>query len=107
MSWGTKGLDANEQLATAREWERRKYIFVLQYVTINIIVAYVIICLSDYDYPRNVIIFTSTCLVAFLLAFRLIGAFIYLVKYSFKKLFCHKLPNGYAKKNLQNGENIL
>lgn len=41
--------------------------------------------LSTFDTPRNVIILVSTCLVAFLLGFRLIFAAMYLIKYYAKR----------------------
>jgi hypothetical protein len=51
----------------------------------NIVASYILIKLSSYDYPRNVIILGTTCLVAFLLGFRLIFAAIYLLKYYIKR----------------------
>ena len=53
----------------------------LQYVTSNVLLSYLLIKLTSFDYPRNLIILTSTILVAFLLGFRLVFAVIYLVKY--------------------------
>ena len=56
---------------------------------------------------RNIVILVTTCLVAFLLLFRLIAAGYYLFTYFVVKLFCKKLPDGYANKNLSNGRRIL
>lgn len=55
--------------------------FVLQYISSNVVVSYILIKLSSFDYPRNVIILASTCLVAFLLGFKVIFSGLYLVKY--------------------------
>lgn len=57
----------------------------LQYISTNVIFSYAIIKLSSFDYPKNIIILASTCLVAFLLGFRLIFAAIYLIKYYAKR----------------------
>ena len=107
LSWGTKGLDNDGEGGIAREWEKRKYIFVLQYVTTNVVFSYIIITISDYDILRNVVILVTTCLVAFLLAFRLLAAGFYLITYYLVKLCCKKLPEGYANRNLSNGRRIL
>lgn len=107
LSWGTKGLDIEGEGGVAHEWERRKYIFVLQFVSTNVVFAYIIISICDYDFPRNTIILTTTCLVAFLLLVRLVGAIIYLLQYYFVKWFCKQLPKGYANNNLTNGNRIL
>ena len=85
LSWGTKGLDNDTGDGIEREWERRKYVFVLQYITCNVVASYILIKLSTFDYPRNIIILASTILVAFLLGVRLIFAILYLIKYNVKK----------------------
>ena len=94
LSWGTKGLDmeANEELS--RDWERRKYVFILQYIATNGILAYVLIALSRWDYPRNIIILATAILVVFLLAFRISFAFFWIVKYYCMRA-CQKLPSYY------------
>ena len=107
LSWGTKGLDQTGESAIAREWERRKYVFVLQYVTMNVVFSYTVITLSDYDILRNSVILATTCLVAFLLLVRLIAGAWYLLTYYLVKWFCKKLPEGYANRNLTNGRRIL
>ena len=81
LSWGTKGLDMSETDSIEREWERRKFIFVLQFVSSNVALSYVLVKLSEFDYFRNVLILASTCLVAFLLLFRLIFALVWTVRY--------------------------
>lgn len=107
LSWGTKGLDADGFNAVAKEWERRKYIFVLQYITTNVIVSYVCVKLSEYVIPRNYIILITTCLVAFLLLFRLIPAAIYLLRYNIKKICGRKFSPEYINNNIENGTRIL
>lgn len=79
----------------------------LQYASTNILIAYIIISLADYDYPRNIIIFATTCLVAFLLAFRLLGAGYYLLKYGLLTLCCKGLPKEVTERNRKNGEIVL
>ena len=107
LSWGTKGLDNTGEGGIAREWERRKYVFVLQYVSINVIFSYVIITISDYDIMRNSVILVTTCLVAFLLLARITAGGWYIIKYYFTKWCCKKLPEGYASRNLTNGRRIF
>jgi chitin synthase len=46
LSWGTKGLDMAETDSIEREWEKRKYIFVLQFVSSNVSLSYVLVKLS-------------------------------------------------------------
>lgn len=107
LSWGTKGLDSDGSSAVAREWERRKYIFVLQFITTNVLCSYILVRLGDFDYPRNVSILAITVLVAFLLLFRLIPAMIYLIKYNLVKLCGRKFSSQYINHNLDNGNRIL
>lgn len=106
LSWGTKGLDSDSN-SVAKEWERLKYIFVLQYLTTNVIVSYICIKASEMDLPRNVLILISACLVAFMLIFRLVPAGIYLIKYNCKKAFGRKFSAEYRNNNLENGKRIL
>lgn len=81
LSWGTKGLDSEKRSEMMSEWEKRKFIFVLQYVGTNVVLSYLLIQLSRFDFTKNVIILASSALVVFLLSFRLIFAFLYLIKY--------------------------
>jgi len=90
LSWGTKGLDLESSALMSREWERRKFIFVLQYAGTNVVLSYIIIRMSKYDLTKNIIILTSSALVVFLLAFRLIFALIYIIRYYIQKS-CKKL----------------
>lgn len=106
LSWGTKGLDADTN-SVAKEWERRKYIFVLQYITANVVVAYVCIKAAEMDVPRNAIILVFACLVVFMLIFRLVPAAIYLLKYNLRKLCGRKFSSEYRNNNLENGKRIL
>lgn len=85
LSWGTKGLDNDEAGGIEREWEKRKYVFMLQFISTNLIFSYILMKLTTYDYPKNVIILISTCLVVFLLGFRLLFAIFYLIKYNCKR----------------------
>lgn len=80
--------------------------FVLQYITSNVVVSYILIKLSTFDYPRNLIILASTCLVAFMLGFRLIFAAIYLLKYYATRPWKIFTPN-YINENRANGNRIL
>jgi len=50
-----------------------------------VVASYVLVKLSTFDYPRNIIILASTVLVAFLLGVRLIFALLYLIKYNVKR----------------------
>jgi hypothetical protein len=79
---------------------------VLQYVSTNVVLSYVIIRLTAYDYPRNIVILISTCLVAFLLGFRLIFAAIYLVKYYAKRPW-KVFSSNYVNENRANGNRIF
>lgn len=42
LSWGTKGLDSDDS-GIHRDWEKKKYIFVLQFISINVAVSYVLV----------------------------------------------------------------
>ena len=81
-----------EEKRLAKMWERRKYIFVLQYVSCNIILSYLIIKISDYPIVRNYVILITMCLVVFLLIFRLIPAGLYLLSYNLGKMCGAKIP---------------
>ena len=102
LSWGTKGLDND----VGDGVQRRKFIFILQYISTNSIFSYILIKLTFFDYPRNIIILSSTCLVAFLLGFRLIFAAIYLVKYYAKRPW-KVFTSSYINENRANGSRIL
>ena len=95
LSWGTKGLDKDSQMEMENEWQRRKYIFVLQYVSTNVLLSYVIVTLSKYDLTRNILILVSSALVVFLLAFRLFFALFYILKYYLTRR-CHKFKDDWV-----------
>jgi chitin synthase len=42
LSWGTKGLD-NDDSGFHRDWEKKKYVFVLQFISINVAVSYALV----------------------------------------------------------------
>lgn len=107
LSWGTKGLDSEGVNMVAREWERRKFVFVLQYISINVVLSFILIKASELDVARNGVILASTCLVAFLLLFRLIPAAIYLIKYYLMRICNSKFSTQFIKNNLNNGNRIL
>lgn len=107
LSWGTKGLDADGGNPVAREWERRKYIFVLQYITTNVILSFICVKASEMDLTRNILILVTTVLVVLMLLFRLIPALIYLLKYRCQRWFGPKLSPEFIKQNLINGSRIL
>ena len=90
-----------------KEWEKRKYIFVLQYITCNILLSYIVIKISDYPLVRNYVILISMCLVVFLLIFRLVPALLYLIFYKLKRICGKKINEQEINKNLRNGERIL
>ena len=46
LSWGTKGLDQDARAELTNDWERRKYIFVMQYIATNVVFSYVLIRLT-------------------------------------------------------------
>jgi len=50
-------------------------------VSANAVLSYILIRASQFDYVKNMLILSMTIMVAFLLFFRLIFAFLYLVKY--------------------------
>lgn len=81
LSWGTKGLDADQKNSMMVQWEKRKFIFVLQYLGTNVVLSYILIQLTKFDLTRNIIILASSALVVFLLSFRLIFAAFYMLKY--------------------------
>ena len=101
LSWGTKGLDSDGP-EEHRDWEKKKYIFVLQFISLNAVISYALVRATEYDIARNILILASTILVAFLLFFRLIFAFFYLLKYYAVKPF-KKFTDSYRDENLMNG----
>ncbi len=62
--------------------------------------------MCSFDYPKNVLILTTTCLVAFLLGFRLIFAGIYLMKYYAQRPW-KVFSSNYINENRANGQRIL
>lgn len=62
--------------------------------------------LCSFDYPKNVLILATTCLVAFLLGFRLIFAAIYLMKYYGQRPW-KVFSSNYINENRANGQRIL
>ena len=68
--------------------------------------SYILVKLATFDYPRNVIILVSTCLVAFLLGVRLIFAVLYLIKYNVKRPW-RVFSANYINENRANGNRIL
>jgi hypothetical protein len=105
LSWGTKGLDSDQKNDTMGDWEKRKFVFVLQYVGSNVIISYILIQLTKFDFTRNIIILASSALVVFLLAFRLIFAAFYLLKYYLVRS-CQKLPTEYVNENRTHGYRV-
>ena len=63
--------------------------------------------MSEIDLLRNILILITTCLVAFLLMFRLLPAAYYLLKYNIRKLCGRKFSSEYINGNLANGTRIL
>jgi hypothetical protein len=61
--------------------------------------------MSKYDLTKNIIILTTTALGVFLLAFRLIFAMIYLIKYNIVKR-CQKISIEKINENRKNGYKI-
>ena len=107
LSWGTKGLDSDGGSSVGREWERRKYVFVLQFISTNVVIAYICVKVSDIDISRNVLILVTTVLVVFMLLFRLIPAIIYLIKFYCNKWFGKKFKPEFIAQNKKNGYRIL
>lgn len=79
----------------------------LQYITCNVVVAYICVKVSEMDMPRNVLILATTCLVAFMLMFRLLPAAGYLLKCGVRKLCRRGFGREYVQANLDNGRRIL
>ena len=90
-----------------KDWERRKYVFVLQYIFSNVLIAYIVVVASEYPDARNYIIMISTSLVVFLLLFRLIPAFLYLIIYKCKRVCGKRISKKKINENRTNGERIL
>ena len=90
-----------------KAWERRKFVFVLQYISCNILLSYFVITISDYPVVRNYVIWISMCLVAFLLIFRLVPSVLYLLIYKCRRWFGKKITSRDAIENRRNGEMIL
>lgn len=80
--------------------------FVSKFVVINVIVAFAVCSILDLPKVRSYIVLILTCLIVFLLAFRLIFACIYLVKYQFKRCFL-KFTSEEIGANIQNGKHVL
>ena len=79
--------------------------FILQYIATNAVLSYVIIALSRWDYPRNIIILASAILFVFLLAFRIFFALFYIIRY-YSSRACQKLPSFYLEENKANGYRV-
>ena len=77
----------------------------LQYVGTNVLLSYILIQLTKFDLTRNIIILATSALVVFLLAFRLIFAAIYLIKYYLVRA-CQKLPTHYVNENRTHGYRV-
>ena len=77
----------------------------LQYLCTNVVLAYALIQLTKFDFTRNLIILASSALVVFLLAFRLIFAAIYLIKYYIVRA-CKTLPPEYVNENRNHGYKV-
>lgn len=105
LSWGTKGLDSEKRSEMMAEWERRKFVFVLQYVGSNVLLSYLLVQLSRFDLTKNIIILASSALVVFLLAFRLLFALAYLVKYYLVR-GCQRLEVRQVNENRARGYRI-
>ena len=99
-------MDSNE-MKLMKAWERRKFVFVLQYISCNILLSYFVITISDYPVVRNYVIWISMCLVAFLLIFRLVPSVLYLLVYKCRRWFGKKITSREAIENRRNGEMIL
>ena len=99
-------MDSNE-MKLMKAWERRKFVFVLQYISCNILLSYFVITISDYPVVRNYVIWISMCLVAFLLIFRLVPSVLYLLVYKCRRWFGKKITSRDAIENRRNGEMIL
>lgn len=62
------------------------------FLTVNVLIAYIVVQVLHIDVVKGSVIFGLLCLVVFLLAFRLVFAGLYLLKYKFKKC-CMKFPS--------------
>ncbi len=105
LTWGTKGLDKSETDITEKEWERKKYILLLQDLSRNIVLSYLVVRAAEFPEVRNFVILGITILVSFLLLFRLVFAAIYLVRYNCQKMF-NKYSDNYIIQNKKNGHRI-
>jgi chitin synthase len=87
LSWGTKGRDEDTEKRKSDSWKREKYIFVCIFMMVNILLAYGVCQVLNLKDVRASVIFGLTCLVVFLLGFRLVPALLYLLKYKCKSLY--------------------
>lgn len=106
LSWGTKGLDQDIERKKSEEWKKEKYWFVSIFMVANILLAFGICIVLHFHKVKGSVILGLTCLTAFLLAFRLIPAGLYLLKYKLKTC-CMKFSSNTINNNIKNGEQVL
>lgn len=106
LSWGTKGLDEDVERKKTLDWKKEKYWFICIFMIANILLAYGICQVLHISKVKGSVILGLTCLTAFLLAFRLVPAGLYLLKYKFKSC-CMKFSSETINNNIKNGEQVL
>lgn len=106
LSWGTKGLDEDVDRKKTLEWKKEKFRFVCIFLIVNVLIAFAICQVIDLPRVRGGLILAIACLVVFLLSFRLIFAFFYLLKYWLKSCFL-RFSSEMINSNLQNGKQVL
>lgn len=106
LSWGTKGLDDDIERAKSLEWKREKISFVFKFALTNILIAFAISQVLDLPEVRGYTIVVVTCLVVFMLGFKLIFSALYLFCYCIRRCTA-KFSSDTINTNIKNGKQVL
>lgn len=106
LSWGTKGLDDDVERSKSEEWRRDKMWFIFKFALANILVAYAVSQVLGLPGVRGFVILIVTCLVVFMLAFKLLFSGLYLFYYKLKNCTA-KFSSETVNANIQNGRQVL
>lgn len=88
------------------DWKKEKYRFICIFMIANILLAYGIVQVLHIRKVKGSVILGLGCLIAFLLAFRLIPAGLYLMKYKLKTC-CMRFSSETINNNIKNGQQVL
>lgn len=106
LSWGTKGLDEDVERNKSEQWRMEKMWFVFRFLLVNVLVAFAVTQVLGLPGVRGYIILIVTCLVVFLLGFKLIFAAFYLLVYNLKRC-ASKFSADTISNNIKNGKQVL